>query len=154
MMWKKVWDWGNQNWSLYLTVYHIYFGLVCVADDFQLGVVVTEEGLMLTVTLQTASPGPVRLRIKYTWAVQPDTVEWTTSTTFENMREIVHMVSGSEVPFQQFRFQVALQVGGVVGPFVPDLENATAICIPDFSVCWSVSSAGWFMDLNWLKLID
>jgi len=98
---------------------------VCVADDFQLGVVVTEEGLMLTVTLQTASPGPVRLRIKYTWAVQPDTVERTTSTTFENMREIVHMVSGSEVPFQQFRFQVALQVGGVVGPFVPDLENAT-----------------------------
>jgi len=98
---------------------------VCVADDFQLGVVVTEEGLTLTVTLQTTIPGPVRLRIKYTWVVQPDTVERTTSTTFENTREIVHEVSGSEVPFQQFRLQVALQVGGVVGPFVQDLENAT-----------------------------
>jgi len=94
----------------YNTLLIFCYTLVCVADDFQLGVVVTEEGLMLTVTLQTASPGPVRLRIKYTWAVQPDTVERTTSTTFENMREIVHMVSGSEVPFQQFRFQVALQV--------------------------------------------
>ena len=101
---------------------------MCVADDFQLGVVVTEEGnLMLTVTLQTAIPGPVRLKIKYTWVVQPDTVERTTSRTFENTREIVHEVSGSEVPFQQFRLQVALQVGGVVGPFVQDqdLENAT-----------------------------
>jgi len=95
---------------------------VCVADDFQLGVVVTEEDLMLTVTLQTAIPGPVRLRIKYTWAVQPDVVERTTSRTFENMREIVHR---SEVPFQPFRFQVALEVSGVVGPFVPKLENAT-----------------------------
>ena len=99
-----------------------------VADDFQLAVVVTAEGnLMLTVTLQTAIPGPVRLRIKYTWAVQPDTVELNTSTTFENVREIVHMVFRSEVPFQQFRFQVALQVDRVVGPFVPDLENATVI---------------------------
>ena len=80
---------------------------------------------MLTVTLQTAIPGPVRLKIKYTWVVQPDTVERTTSRTFENTREIVHEVSGSEVPFQQFRLQVALQVGGVVGPFVQDLENAT-----------------------------
>ena len=103
-------------------MYHIYFGLVCVADDFQLGVVVTEEGLMLTVTLQTAIPGPVRLRIKFTWVVQPDTVELTTSRTFENMREIVHR---SGIPFQLFKFQVALEVSGVVGPFVPELENAT-----------------------------
>jgi len=79
------------------------------------------------VTLQTAIPGPVRLRIKYTWVVQPDTVERTTSRTFENSREMVHEVSGSEVPFQQFRLQVALQVGRVVGPFLPNLENATAI---------------------------
>ena len=99
-----------------------------VADDFQLEVDVTAEGnLMLAVTLQTAIPGPVRLRIKYTWAVQPVPVEQTTSTTFENRREIVHMVFRSEVPFQQFRLQVALQVGRVVGPFVPDLENATVI---------------------------
>ena len=100
---------------------------MCVADDFQLGVVVTEEGLMLIVNLQTAIPGPVRLSIKYTWVVQPDTVERTTSTTFENMREIAHAVSRSTVPFQQFSLQVALQVGRVVGPFVPDLENATVI---------------------------
>ena len=106
-------------------MYHIYFGLVCVADDFQLGVVVTEEGLTLTVTLHSAIPGPVRLRIKYTWVVQPDTVEQTSSTTFENMTEIVHQISRSTAPFQQFRLQVALQVGGVVGPFVQDLENAT-----------------------------
>ena len=99
---------------------------MCVADDFQLAVVVTEEGnLMLTVTLQTAIPGPVRLRIKYTWAVQPDMVERTTSATFENMTEIVHIVFRSEVPFQQFRFQVALVVDRVVGPFVPELENAS-----------------------------
>ena len=101
---------------------------MCVSDDFQLGVVVTAEGnLMLTVTLQTAIPGPVKLRIKYTWAVQPVPVEQTTSTTFENRREIVHMVFRSEVPFQQFRFQVALVVDRVVGPFVPELENATVI---------------------------
>ena len=82
-----------------------------VADDFQLAVVVTAEGnLMLTVTLQTAIPGPVRLRIKYTWVVQPGTVELNTSPTFENKREIVHMVFRSEVPFQQFRLQVALHV--------------------------------------------
>ena len=100
---------------------------MCVADDFQLEVVVTEEGLMLTVTLQTAIPGPVRLRIKYTWVVQPDTAERTTSTTFENMRATVQTVSRSTIPFQKFRLQVALVVGRVVGPFVPDLENATVI---------------------------
>ena len=89
-----------------------------VADDFQLAVMVTAEGnLMLTVTLQTAIPGPVRLRTKYTWTVQPIPAELTTSTTFENMREIVHMVFRSDVPFQQFRFQVALVVDRVVGPF-------------------------------------
>ena len=99
-----------------------------VAGDFQLAFAVTAEGnLMLTVTLRTAIPGPVRLRIKYTWVVQPDTVERTTNTTFENMREIVHMVFRSELPFQQFIFQVALVVGRVVGPFVPDLEDATVI---------------------------
>jgi len=101
---------------------------VCVADDFQLGVVVTAEGnLMLTVTLQTAIPGPVRLSIKYTWVIQPVPVEQTSSTTFENMREIVHQISRSTVPFQQSKLQVALQVGRVVGPYVPDLENATVI---------------------------
>jgi len=100
---------------------------VCVAGDFQLAVMVTAEGkLVLTVTLQTAIPGPVRLRIKYTWVVQPDTVEQTSSTTFENMREIVHQISRSAVPFQQFRLQVALVVGRVVGPCVPELENAAA----------------------------
>ena len=82
---------------------------------------------MLTVTLQTAIPGPVRLRIKYTWTVRPGTVELNTSTTFEDMRKIFHTVFRSEVPFQQFRFQVALVVDRVVGPFVPDLENATVI---------------------------
>ena len=101
---------------------------MCVADDFQLGVVVTAEGnLMLTVNLQTAIPGPVRLSIKYTWIIQPDTVERTSSTTFENMREIVHQISRSTVPFQQSKLQVALVVGRVVGPFVPELENATII---------------------------
>ena len=100
---------------------------MCVADDFQLRVAVTEEGLTLKVTLQSAIPGPVRLRIKHTWVVQPDTVEQTTSTTFENMREIVHVVSRSSVPFQLFRLQAALVVGRVVGPFVPELENATVI---------------------------
>jgi len=82
---------------------------------------------MLTVTLQSAIPGPVRLRIKYTWGVQPDTAEHTTTTTFENMRATVQAVSRSTIPFQQFRLQVALQVGRVVGPFVTDLENATVI---------------------------
>jgi len=105
----------------------ICYILVHVADDIHLAAVVTAEGnLMLTVTLQTAIPGPVRLRIKYTWAVQPDTVERTTNLTFENLREIVHMVFRSEVPFQQFRLQVALVVGRVVGPCVPELENAAA----------------------------
>ena len=80
---------------------------------------------MLTVTLQTAIPGPVRLRIKYTWINQPVPVEQSTSRTFENMRAIVHEVSRSDVPFQQFRLQVALEDRGMVGPFVPDLENAT-----------------------------
>jgi len=41
------------------------------------------------------------------------------------MTEIFHAVSRSEVPFQHFRIQVALEVGGVVGPF--GLENATII---------------------------
>ena len=100
---------------------------MCVADDFQLRVVVTEEGLTLTVTLQSAIPGPVRLRIKYTWVIQPSTVEQNTNTTFENTTEIVHVVSRSAVPFQLFRLQVALVVGRVVGPFVPELENATVI---------------------------
>ena len=59
---------------------------------------VTEEGLILTVSLQTAIPAPVRLRIKYTWVVQPEEVERRTSTTFKNMREIVHEVSRSETP--------------------------------------------------------
>ena len=100
-----------------------------VAGDFQSPpFTVTSEGnLILTVTLQTAIPGPVRLRIKYTLAVQPVPAEQTTNTTFENMREIVHMVFRSELPFQQFIFQVALVVGRVVGPFVPDLEDATVI---------------------------
>ena len=111
------------------TFYYLFcYILVHVAGDFQLAFAVTAEGnLMLTVTLRTAIPGPVRLRIKYTWAVQPDMVERTTSATFENMTEIVHIVFRSEVPFQQFRFQVALVVDRVVGPFVPDLENATVI---------------------------
>jgi len=101
---------------------------MCVADDFQLTVMVTPEGNpMLTVMLQTAIPGPVRLRIKYTWVVQPSTVEQNTTTTFQNMRVIVHQISRSTIPFQQFRLQVALVVGRVVGPFVPDLENATVI---------------------------
>ena len=95
---------------------------------FQLRVMVTpEDNLMLTVMLQTAIPGPVRLRIKCTWVVQPGTVEQNTTTTFQNMREIVHQISKSTIPFQQFRLQVALVVGRVVGPFVPDLENATVI---------------------------
>ena len=111
----------------YNTLLILCYILVCVADDFQLGVVVIEEGLMLTVRLQTAIPGPVRLSIKYTWIIQPDTVERTSSTTFVNRREIVHQISRSTVPFQQFRLQVALVVGRVVGPFVPDLENATVI---------------------------
>ena len=112
---------------------------MCVAGDFQLEVMVTAEGkLVLTVTLQTAIPGPVRLRIKYTWVVQPDTVEQTSSATFENMREIVHQISRSAVPFQQFRLQVALQVGRVVGPFVPNLENATAIS--KYSKCTHIAS--------------
>ena len=99
-----------------------------VAGDFQSPFAVTAEGnLMLTVTLQTAIPGPVRLRIKYTWVVQPDTAERTTSTTFENMRATVQTVSRSTIPFQKFRLQVALVVGRVVGPFVPELENATVI---------------------------
>ena len=101
--------------------------LLCAADDFRLGVVVTEEGnLILTVTLQNAIPRPVKLKIKYTWAVQPDQVERATGA-FENTTEIFHAVSRSrsEVPFQQFRIQVALEVGGVVGPF--GLENATII---------------------------
>ena len=99
---------------------------MCVADDFQLAAMVTAEGnLMLTVILRTAIPEPVRLRIKYTWINQPVPVEQTTSTTFENMTEIIHAVSRSEIPFQQFKLQVALQVGGVVGPFGP--ENATVI---------------------------
>ena len=111
--------------TLYL--FFVIMILVCVADDFQLGVVVTEEGLMLTVNLQTAIPGPVRLSIKYTWVIQPDTVERTTSTTFEDRREIVHQISRSTAPFQQFRLQVALQVDRVVGPFVPELGNTTVI---------------------------
>ena len=104
----------------------LWYALVCVADDFQLGVVVTEEGnLRLTVMLQNVIPEPVRLRIKYTWVIQPDQVERTTSRTFDNSGEIVH--EESQVPFQQFRLQVALVVGRVVGPFVPDLKNATVI---------------------------
>ena len=96
---------------------------MCVADDFQLAAMVTAEGnLMLTVTLQTAIPRAVRLKIKFTWVVHPVQVERTTNRTFENMREIAHVEF--EVPFQQFRLQVALQVGEVVGPFVPELENA------------------------------
>ena len=112
----------------YPILFFFFYTLMCVAGDFQLAVMVTAEGkLVLTVMLQTAIPGPVRLRIKYTWVVQPDAVEQTSSTTFENMREIVHQISRSAVPFQQFRLQVALQVGRVVGPFVPNLENVTAI---------------------------
>ena len=82
---------------------------------------------MITVTLQVAIPRPVRLRIRFTGAVQPVQVEQTTSITFENMREIVHGVSKSVIPFQQFRLQVALQVGEVVGPFV-DLETVISKC--------------------------
>ena len=93
---------------------------------------------MLTVTLQVAIPGPVRLRIKYTWAVQPNEVELSTSRTFENMREIIREISRSDVPFQQFRLQVALEVGGVVGPFVPDLENATVFSKHLHSILYTV----------------
>ena len=73
---------------------------MCVADDFRLRVVVTEEVVIITVTLQSAIPGPMRLRIKYTWVIQPDQVERTTSRTFDNSGEIVH--EESQVPFQQF----------------------------------------------------
>ena len=110
-----------------------YVVLCCTVADFRLEVVVTAEGnLMITVTLQVAIPGPVRLRILYTGIVQPiqvGQVEQTTRTTFENMREIVHEVSRSDVPFQQFRLQVALEVFAleVVGPFVPVLVNTTVI---------------------------
>ena len=121
--------------------------LVCIADDFQLETVVTVEGnLMLTVTLLTAILGPVKLRMKYTSAVQSDPEERNTSIAFENREEIVHEVSRSEVPFQQFRLQVALQVDGVVGPFVPELENAS-VNSKCSGMCWCCEP----VPNNWLS---
>ena len=47
-----------------------------------------------------------------------------TSETYVNTSRITHEVPNSEVPYIQFKAQVALTVGSEVGPFVPNLDSA------------------------------
>ena len=69
-------------------------------------------------------PQPVRLRILFTSAEAART--GTTNVTSEtyNTSTMIHDVPNSEVPYIQFKAQVALTVGSEVGPFVPNLDSA------------------------------
>jgi len=70
-------------------------------------------------------PQPVRLRIIFTSAEAARTgTRNITSETYVNTSTMIHEVPTSEVPYMQFKAQVALTVGNKVGPFVPDLDSA------------------------------
>ena len=97
-----------------------------LAGDFDLDVDITTAGdVLLQLTLLAPVPGEVRLRIKYT---SPDSTEPHTRTSNEayiNASRITADVRNSDVPYQQFKVQVALIVGNQQGPFVPEsLDSA------------------------------
>ena len=70
-------------------------------------------------------PQPVRLRIVFTSAEAARTgTRSIASETYFSESAINHEVLNTEVPYIQFKAQVALTVGSEVGPFVPDLDSA------------------------------
>ena len=70
-------------------------------------------------------PQPVRLRILFTSAEAARTETTNvTSETYVNTSRMIHEVPNSELPYIQFKAQVALTVGSEVGPFVPNLDSA------------------------------
>ena len=72
-------------------------------------------------------PQPVRLRIVFTSAeaARTGTRNVTrTSETYVNTSRMIHEFPNLEVPYIQFKAQVALTVGSEVGPFVPNLDSA------------------------------
>jgi len=76
-------------------------------------------------------PQPVRLRILFTSAEVARTgTRNITSKTYVNTRRMIHEVPNSEVPYIQFKAQVALTVGSEVGPFIPNLDSA-----PVYRIC-------------------
>jgi len=69
-------------------------------------------------------PQPVRLRIVFTSAEAAHTgTRSITSETYVNTRRMIHEIPNSEVPYIQFKAQVALTVGSEVGPFIPNLDS-------------------------------
>ena len=74
-------------------------------------------------------PQPVRLRILFTSAEAARTgtrnvTRNVTSETSVNTSRMIHEVPNLELPYIQFKVQVALTVGSEVGPFVPNLDSA------------------------------
>ena len=74
-------------------------------------------------------PQPVRLRILFTSAEAARTgtrnvTRNVTSETYVNTSRMIHEVPNLEVPYIQFKAQVALTMGSEVGPFVPNLDSA------------------------------
>ena len=70
-------------------------------------------------------PQPVRLRIVFTSAEVARTgTRNVTSETYVNTSRMIHEVPNSELPYIQFKAQVALTVESKVGPFVPNLGSA------------------------------
>jgi len=71
-------------------------------------------------------PQPVRLRIVFTSAeaARTGTRNNKTSEFHFNESTMIHEVPNSEVPYIQFKAQVALMVESEVGPLVPILDSA------------------------------
>jgi len=100
--------------------------LSVLTSDFNLAVTVAAS-VRFVVTLFEGYiiPQPVRLRILFTSAEVARTgTRNVTSETYVNTNRMIHEIPNSEVPYIQFKVQVALTVGSEVGPFVPNLDSA------------------------------
>ena len=69
-------------------------------------------------------PQPVRLRILFTSAEVARTRTRNVTSETYNTSRMIHEIPNLEVPYIQFKVQVALTVGSEVGPFVPNLDSA------------------------------
>ena len=105
----------------------VIFFCLCAASDFNFSITV-EASVRFVVTLFEGYiiPQPVMLRIILTSAEAARTgTRNITSETYVNTSRMIHEIPNSEVPYIQFKAQVALTVGSEVGPFIPILDSAS-----------------------------
>ena len=101
----------------------VFFFYLFTARDFETAVTVARAGdVFIRVNFQDGYqiPERVRLLMKYTNGRGTEPKNMMSERTFVNTSSISVMVPRSSVPHEQFRVQVALQVGDKVGQFVSD----------------------------------